>query len=131
MQKGESHKKTAERNDGKRNPLYPARGLLPARHQHAGRRQAYWQMGTDEAEISIGEQADSVQPDDPKRDAENHLVEIDQTATRRLERMISAMEAVERIDENLKSADQMEWVRRMNSIQHRAEEAILQELVFI
>ena len=62
---------------------------------------------------------------------QSHLVEIDQTATRRLERMIPELAAAEGIDESLKSADQMEWVRRMNSIQHRAEEAILQELVFI
>ena len=45
--------------------------------------------------------------------------------------MIPELAAAEGIDESLKSADQMEWVRRMNSIQHRAEEAILQELVFI
>ena len=62
---------------------------------------------------------------------QSHLVEIDQTATQRLERMIPELAAAEGIDESLKSADQMEWVRRMNSIQHRAEEAILQELVFI
>ena len=61
---------------------------------------------------------------------QSHLVEIDQTATRRLERMISAMAAVERIDENLKNADQMEWVRKMNSIQQRAEEIILSELIY-
>jgi len=29
-----------------------------------------------------------------------------------------------------KAADQMEWVLRMNSIQNRAEELILQELIY-
>ena len=43
--------------------------------------------------------------------------------------MIPEMAAAEGIDENLKSVDQMEWVRRMNSIQHRVEEIILHELV--
>ena len=62
---------------------------------------------------------------------QSHLVEIDQTATQRLKRMIPELAAAEGIDESLKSADQKEWVRRMNSIQHRAEEASLQELVFI
>ena len=30
----------------------------------------------------------------------------------------------------LKAADQMEWVRRMNSIRNRAEEIVLTELVY-
>ena len=61
---------------------------------------------------------------------QSHLVETNETANRRLERMIPEMAAAEGIDENLKSADQMEWVRRMNSIQHRAEETILFELIY-
>ncbi len=44
--------------------------------------------------------------------------------------MISEMAAAEGIDENLKSADQIGWVRRMNSIQHRAEELVLSELIY-
>ena len=32
--------------------------------------------------------------------------------------------------EALKAADQMEWVRRMNSIRSRAEEIVLTELVY-
>ena len=43
------------------------------------------------------------------------------------ERMIQEMTETEGIDENLKSADQMEWVRRMNSIRQRAEEMLLHE----
>ena len=61
---------------------------------------------------------------------QSHLIEIDKTATRRLERMIHEMAAAEGIDESLKSADQMECVRRMNAIQHRAEEMILAEMIF-
>ena len=61
---------------------------------------------------------------------QSHLVETNETANRRLEKMIPEMAAAEEIDENLKSADQMEWVRRMNSIQHRAEEIILSELIY-
>ena len=44
--------------------------------------------------------------------------------------MIPEMAAAEGIDENLKNADQMKWVRRMNSIRHRAEETILSELIY-
>ena len=36
----------------------------------------------------------------------------------------------EGVTEELKAADQMEWVRRMNSIQNRAEEIVLNELVY-
>ena len=33
-------------------------------------------------------------------------------------------------EQELKAADQMEWVRRMNSIYNRAEEIVLYELVY-
>ena len=59
-----------------------------------------------------------------------HLAEIDQSCNERMEIIVSAMAKQEGVTEALKSADQMEWVRRMNSIRSRAEEIILQELVF-
>ena len=61
---------------------------------------------------------------------QSHLVETNETANRRLEKMIPEMAAAEGIDENLKSADQMEWVRRMNSVRFRAEEIVISEVVF-
>ena len=36
----------------------------------------------------------------------------------------------EGVTEALKAADQMEWIRCMNSIRNRAEEIILTELVY-
>ena len=36
----------------------------------------------------------------------------------------------EGVTEELKSRDQMEWVRRMNSIRNRAEEMVLHEVVY-
>ena len=36
----------------------------------------------------------------------------------------------EGVNEELKAANQMEWVRRMNSIQNRAEEVIKAKLIF-
>ena len=36
----------------------------------------------------------------------------------------------EGVTEALKAADQMEWVRRMNSIRNRAEEIVLSELIY-
>jgi len=47
-----------------------------------------------------------------------------------MEIIVSAMAKQEGVTEALKASDQMEWVRRMNSIRSRAEEIILQELVF-
>ena len=61
---------------------------------------------------------------------QSHLVEIDQIATRRLERMIPEMAAAEGVDKKMKAADQMKWVQEMNTILHRAEDLVLQELIF-
>ncbi len=48
-----------------------------------------------------------------------------------MERLIIKMAAMEGVDEALKATDQMEWVRRMNSICNRAEEIVQAELIFI
>ena len=47
-----------------------------------------------------------------------------------MEIIVSAMAKWEDVTEVLKAADQMEWVRRMNSIRSRAEEIVLTELVY-
>ena len=60
----------------------------------------------------------------------NHLHEIDQSCKERLDRIVSRMAEQENVTENLKAADQMEWVRRMNNIHNRAEEIVLHELVY-
>ena len=59
-----------------------------------------------------------------------HLAEIDQDCNERMEIVVSAMAQQEGVTEALKAADQMEWVRRINSIRNRAEEIILTELVY-
>ena len=59
-----------------------------------------------------------------------HLAEIDRSCNDRLEIIETAMMKQEGVTEALKAADQMEWVRRRNSIRSRAEEAILSELVY-
>ena len=60
-----------------------------------------------------------------------HLSEIDQACNERMENIVSAMAKREGVTEELKAADQMEWVRRMNGIRNRAEEIILREVVFV
>ena len=59
-----------------------------------------------------------------------HLAEIDQACNERIENIVSAMAEQEGVTEALKAADQIEWVRRMNSIRNRAEKIILTELVY-
>ena len=59
-----------------------------------------------------------------------HLAEIDQACNECMEILVSAMAKQEGVTEALKAADQMEWIRCMNSIRNRAEEIILTELVY-
>ena len=59
-----------------------------------------------------------------------HLEEIDTACREQLEVMEKDMMAQEGVTEALKAADQMEWVRRCNSIRSRAGEVILRELVY-
>ena len=59
-----------------------------------------------------------------------HLHEIDDTCRERLDIMIPQMMRAEGVDERLKADDQMEWVARMNSIKHRAEEMLMTELIY-
>ena len=60
----------------------------------------------------------------------DHLTETDQVCRARIERMIGRMAEAEGVNEQLKVSDQLGWVSRMNSIHQRAEEIILEELVF-
>ena len=59
-----------------------------------------------------------------------HCAETECICEDRLELITRRMAKQEGVTEALKASDQMEWVRRMNSIQNRAEEIVLQELVF-
>ena len=45
-----------------------------------------------------------------------HLIGVDAECRKRLETLLPQMMQVEGVDEALKARDQMEWVRRMNSI---------------
>ena len=59
-----------------------------------------------------------------------HLTEIDAACKKRLEIIEAEMMRREGVTEALKAADQMEWMRRRNSIHSRAEEIVLHELVY-
>lgn len=61
---------------------------------------------------------------------EPHLEEIGESAQAMLDRIVEQMKKAEGVTEQLKAADQMEWVGRMNSIRSRAEEVVFSELVY-
>ena len=58
-----------------------------------------------------------------------HLEEIDRSANEMYELLIKQYAAREGVTEQLKAYDQMEWVRRMNSIRDRVMEVINNEII--
>lgn len=61
---------------------------------------------------------------------DDHLHEIDSEAQLRFDALLPLYCERYGITEELKSADQMEWVRRMNNITSAIEEIILNEIVY-
>ena len=59
-----------------------------------------------------------------------HLLEIDETANRRLEQMMPELMQSAGVTEELKARDPMKWVGLMNSLKAQAEETILAELIY-
>lgn len=59
-----------------------------------------------------------------------HLLEVDQTARDQLAALTRQLAANQGVTEDLKNRDQMEWVRRMNSLCARAEEVIIRDLIY-
>ena len=60
----------------------------------------------------------------------SYLAKLDKQAEEQLALTVRQMQEAEGVTEALKAADQLEWVRRMNSICNRAKETILREIVF-
>lgn len=60
-----------------------------------------------------------------------YLAKLDKQAEEQLVLTVRQMQEAEGVTEALKAADQLEWVRRMNSIRNRAEKIIKSELIFV
>ena len=60
----------------------------------------------------------------------DHLIEINEQAEERMDMLEASMAESEGVTEELKDEDQMEWVRRMNSIISRAEEIVYNDLIY-
>ncbi len=58
-----------------------------------------------------------------------HLADANERATAMLDSLITQMAKQERITEQLKAAQPMIWVGRMNSICSRAEEIVMEEVI--
>lgn len=61
----------------------------------------------------------------------SYFAKLDKLTEEQLALTVRQMQEAEGVTEALKAADQLEWVRRMNSIRNRAEEIIKSELIFV
>ena len=61
----------------------------------------------------------------------SYLAKLDKQAEEQRALTIRQMQEAEGVTEALKAANQLEWVRRMNSVRNRAEEIIKTELIFV
>ena len=62
---------------------------------------------------------------------DGYLAKLDKQSEEQLALTIRQMQEAEGVTEALKVANQLDWVRRMNSIRNRAEEIIKTELIFV
>ena len=60
---------------------------------------------------------------------DEHLAEIDHSCNERIDLITNQFAQREGVTEALKAVDQIEWVRRMNSIRSRAEEIVWNDFI--
>ena len=61
----------------------------------------------------------------------SHLADIEEQAQQLFLRLVKELAEKEGVTEQLKSADQMAWVRQINNIRERATEVVNSEVVFV
>ena len=61
----------------------------------------------------------------------SHLADVEEEAQSLFSRLVKEHAEKEGISEQLKTADQMAWVRRMNNIRERATEIVNADVVFV
>ena len=59
-----------------------------------------------------------------------YLAGLNEQAQDRLSLIVEQIKVAEGVTEELKAANQMAWIRAMNSIHNRAEEIVLEEIVY-
>ena len=60
----------------------------------------------------------------------DHLQEIDRSATQMFDQLVDQLKIRNGVTEQLKAADQMKWVRRMNAVRYEAAEIVAKELIY-
>lgn len=60
-----------------------------------------------------------------------HLAEMDKSAAEMFDRLVEQLKRRDCITEELKAANQMEWVQRMNVIRYEAAEVVEKELICV
>lgn len=60
-----------------------------------------------------------------------HLLDIDKSVTYKVNELIKQLAEFENINEQLKEHHQIEWVQAMNNIKNRAEEIVLNEIIYV
>ena len=61
----------------------------------------------------------------------DYLADIDKEATKKVPAIINKLAKSENINEELKETNQLEWVQSMNNIKNRAEEVVLNEIIYV
>ena len=61
----------------------------------------------------------------------NHLEEIQETATKRVDEIINKLKAQSNLTEDMKNTDMLYWVGTMNAIKSQAEEIVFSELIYV
>ena len=59
-----------------------------------------------------------------------YLIDFDRDVEETFSRLVKQIAEAENVTEQLKSIDQMEWLRQMNNIRNRVEEFVLNEFVY-
>ena len=59
-----------------------------------------------------------------------YLADINEQAQERFQVIISQMQKAESVTEKMKADNQWEWIQRMGSIHNRAEEIVVNELIY-
>ena len=61
----------------------------------------------------------------------DHLEEIQETATKRVNQIIEDLKAKSNLTKDMKNTDMLYWVGIMNAIKQQADEIILNELIYV
>ena len=61
----------------------------------------------------------------------DHLEEVQEIATQRVEEIIKSLKEQSNITEEMKNTDQLYWVGMMNNFKSQAEEIVLKELIYV